>query len=146
MAQFMLDPKNFKTKAETDTRPFREYIVEESQLQYRDYYETDGEEQVFFEYLDNITNRDKIRMMEIFTDHSLLKNDNKDFVMIAKREYNPELSMFSNLVLDLQDFKDRVRPLARDISLMDATRHFQKHNINELDEETNMLKRAFARV
>jgi len=56
---------------------------------------------VFFEFLDNITNRDKIRKMEIFEDHSLLKNDNKDYVMIAKREYNPELSMFSNLVLDL---------------------------------------------
>jgi hypothetical protein len=97
----MLDTKNFKNKAESDTRAFREYIVEESQLQYRDYYETDGEEQVFFEFLDNITNRDKIRMMEIFKDHSILQNDNKDYVMIAKREYNPELSMFSNLALDL---------------------------------------------
>lgn len=43
-------------------------------------------------------------------------------MMIKKREYNPELSVFSNLVLDLQDFKDRVRPLAKDIALMDVTR------------------------
>ncbi len=48
--------------------------------------------------------------------------DHKDYMMIKKREYNPELSVFSNFVLDLQDFKDRVRPLARDISLMDVTR------------------------
>jgi hypothetical protein len=50
-------------------------------------------------------------------------------MMIQKREYNPELSMFSNLALDLVDFKDRVRPLARDIALMDITRGFQKHNM-----------------
>jgi len=30
LAQFALDPKNFKAKAETDTRAFREYIVDES--------------------------------------------------------------------------------------------------------------------
>lgn len=44
--------------------------------------------------------------------------------MIKKREYNSELSVFSNLVLDLIDFKDRVRPLAKDISLMDVTRRY----------------------
>ena len=40
--------------------------------------------------------------------------------------------MFSNLVLDLVDFKDRVRPLARDIALMDITRPYQKQNVNTL--------------
>ena len=39
---------------------------------------------------------------------------------IPKREHNPELSLFSNLVLDLVDFKDRVRPLARDMALLDS--------------------------
>ncbi len=53
-------------------------------------------------------------------------------MMIQKREYNPELSLFSNLVLDLVDFKDRVRPLAKDIALMDVTRDYQKQNINQL--------------
>jgi hypothetical protein len=55
--------------------------------------------------------------------------------MIAKREYNPELSLFSNLALDLVDFKDRVRPLAKDIALMDTTRQYQKHSIQSLNEE-----------
>ena len=54
--------------------------------------------------------------------------------MIAKREHNPELSLFSNLVLDLQDFKDRVRPLAKDIALMDATRKYQKHSIKDIEQ------------
>jgi hypothetical protein len=56
-------------------------------------------------------------------------------MMIQKREYNPELSVFSNLVLDLQDFKDRVRPLAKDIALMDVTRKYQKQNMNELEQQ-----------
>jgi hypothetical protein len=59
--------------------------------------------------------------------------------MIAKREYNPELSMFSNLVLDLQDFKDRVRPLARDIALMDISRGYQKHKAADLIKGTEGL-------
>ena len=45
--------------------------------------------------------------------------------MIPKREFNPELSAFSNLVLDLVDFKDRVRPMAEDISRLDVTKQFQ---------------------
>jgi len=45
--------------------------------------------------------------------------------MIAKREYNPELSSFNNLLLDLVDFKDRVRPLANDLSLLDVSQQYQ---------------------
>lgn len=60
--------------------------------------------------------------------------------MIKKREYNPELSVFSNFVLDLQDFKDRVRPLARDISLMDVTRQYQKINMSHIMEERQMFQ------
>ncbi len=108
---------------------FREYMVKEALEQYRDYYESDAEETGFFQYLDNLSNRDKIRFTEIFTDFSEFKADLKDYIMIQKREHNPELSMFSNLVLDLVDFKDRVRPLARDIALMDVSRGYQKSNV-----------------
>lgn len=135
LAQFMLDSEKFRATGEEETRVFREYIVKESIQQYRDYYETDAEEQGFFEYLGNLPNRDKIRFMECFEDFTEDKTDNKDYVMIQKREYNPELSVFSNLILDLQDFKDRVRPLARDIALMDVSRPYQKHNVNELERE-----------
>ena len=146
VAQFMLDPASFKPKAVEDTRVFRDYMVQESLNQYRDYYETDGEEQQFFQYMDNLSNRDKIRFAEIFKDYSETHNDMKDYMMIQKREYNPELSLFSNLVLDLQDFKDRVRPLARDIALMDATRGFQKHNVEELLREQQEFADTVARV
>lgn len=66
VAQFMLDPASFKPKAAQDTRPFREYMVQESLQQYKDYYESDAEEQPFFEYMENLTNRDKIRFAEVF--------------------------------------------------------------------------------
>lgn len=135
VAQFMLDPTAFKPRAVEETRVFREYMVSESLQQYRDYYETDGEEQGFFEYMDNLSNRDKIRFSALFKDYTEFKHDEKDFVMIQKREYNPELSLFSNLALDLVDFKDRVRPLARDMALMDVTRGHQKHNVNQLLRE-----------
>jgi hypothetical protein len=62
--------------------------------------------------------------MEVFEDFTVDKNDYKAYSMIPKREFNPELSAFSNLLLDLIDFKDRIRPLARDITLLDVTEKY----------------------
>ena len=96
--------------------------------------------------MDNLSNRDKIRFAEVFQDYTENKIDNKDFIMIQKREYNPELSLFSNLLLDLVDFKDRVRPLAKDIALMDVTRNYQKSNINELLQDQEDLMETIKKV
>jgi hypothetical protein len=78
----MVDPANFKATALDETRPQREYIAREAELQYRDYYESDREEQSFFEYMDNMTNRDRIRLMEIFKDYTQTHHDRKDYIMI----------------------------------------------------------------
>lgn len=66
--------------------------------------------------------------------------------MIKKREYNPELSVFSNLVLDLTDFKDRVRPLAKDMSLVDAQRGYQKKSVEELEQNMKDIKEVVEEV
>jgi hypothetical protein len=58
-------------------------------------------------------------MMEVFEDFTVDKTDAKKAVLIPKREYNPQLSVFSNMVLDLVDFKDRVRPIATDIAMLE---------------------------
>ena len=105
----------------SETRPFREYMAKEARQQYKDYYESDAEEQGFFEYIDNFSNRDQIRMMEIFQDFTQMKRDDKAFLLIKKREHNPELSLFSNMVLDFVDFKDRVKPLSEDIAMLEAS-------------------------
>lgn len=70
----------------------------------------------------------------------------KDYVMIQKREYNPELSLFSNFVLDLVDFKDRVRPLAKDMALMDVQRNYQKNNVNQILEQQREFKESITRL
>ena len=66
--------------------------------------------------------------------------------MIKKREYNPELSVFSNFVLDLQDFKDRVRPMARDIALVDVSRKYQKQNMNDLIRQNKEQEDAIKKI
>lgn len=124
VGQAVLNSKDFKPTAQLTTNAHREYMAREGVQQYRDYYESDAEEQSFFEYLDNLSNRDRIRFMEAFQDFSSNKDDEKAYVLIPKREFNPELSTFSNLILDLVDFKDRVRPVARDISLLDVTARY----------------------
>lgn len=145
LAQLANDSSRFRDVASEETRPFREYMVNESMQQYRDYYESDGEEQGFFEYLDNFSNRDKIRFMEIFEDHTVNKLDNKEYVMIEKREYNPTLSVFSNMVLDLVDFKDRVRPLSKDIAMIESTVKYQKMNAEQMLNERAEFRRLVER-
>lgn len=110
----------------------REYMVKEGVQQYRDYYESDSEEQGFFEYLDNMPNRDRIRFTEVYEDFTIGKADPGTYAMIAKREFNPELSAFSNLLLDLSDFRDRVKPMANDLARLDASRTYQRQNAHEV--------------
>ena len=69
----MVDPAAFKRKAQDETRVFREYMVKESLQQYRDYYETDNEEVGFMQYMEDMTNRDKIRFSENFHDYTQIK-------------------------------------------------------------------------
>ena len=132
LATLALEPEKFRLVADEETRPFREYMIEEALQQYRDYFEDDAEEAGFFEYMDNISNRDKIRFMEIFEDFTVDRGDNKLMAVIGKREHNPELSVFSNMVLDLVDFKDRVRPLSKDVAMVEQARRYQKRNVNEV--------------
>lgn len=82
LGNYVMDPKNFRNVAEEETRPFREYMLNESLQQYKDFYESDEEEQPFFEYMNNLTNRDKIRFMEIFYDYTVDHADHKNFIMI----------------------------------------------------------------
>lgn len=133
VAAAMVDSDNFVKTAEEETRPWREYMAREGVQQFRDYYEDSPEEQAFFEYLDNLSNRDQVRFMEIFHDYTIDLTQNKGYAMIPKREFNPELSAFSNLLLDLVDFKDRVRPMASDIARLDAAKLHQKRNVEELE-------------
>ena len=58
LAQLMLDAEKYNPKAVNETRKFREYMTSEAVKQYRDYYETDAEEKGFFEFLENLPNRD----------------------------------------------------------------------------------------
>ena len=139
VAQVALDASKFKPTAVIETSPMREYMVKEGTQQFRDYYESDAEVIKSFEYLDNLSNRDRIRFMEVFDDFSVAKHDTKEYAMIEKREFNPELSAFSNVVLDLVDFRDRVRPLARDLTLMDAARKYQKINVDEIAKQRKEL-------
>ena len=77
--------------------------------------------------IDNLPNRDRIRFMEVFEDFTVAA-PKSGLAMIPKREFNPELSVFSNLLLDLVDFRDRVKPLANDLARLDASQQFQRRS------------------
>merc|ERR1712051_806473 len=73
--------------------------------------------------------------MECFKDYTIDERGFQGYATITKREFNPEISAFSNLLLDLVDFRDRVRPAANDIARMDAASMYQRHSPSELMEE-----------
>lgn len=130
-AQMVVDDSKYDGHAHLGTDKIRQYMVDEGLQQYRDYFEDDEEEQKVFEYLDNLDNRSRVRFMEIFIDFSISPMGNKGHSMIPKREFNPELSAVGNMLLDMADFRDRVRPMARDMALMDVANKYQRTNINE---------------
>ena len=141
LAAALVDQSNYGPTAKEGTDAIREYMVKEGVQQYRDYYETDSEEQGFFEYLDNMANRDRIRFMELFEDFTQNKGEELGYAMIPKREFNPELSAFSNLLLDLVDFRDRVKPMANDLARLDVSRTYQRRNANEVIDEHKDMER-----
>ncbi|CAI2358834.1 unnamed protein product [Moneuplotes crassus] len=113
-------------KVAQETKAIRDYMYEESLHQYKDYFESDDEEADFFEYMEELPARDRIKLIEIFEDYTVPKKDGKGYVKIPRREYNPELSFFSNAALDLADFRDRVLPLAQDAARLDGTFKYQR--------------------
>jgi hypothetical protein len=60
-------------------------------------------------------------MMEIFKDYSTFDDMPKSYTMIPKREYNPRISAVNNMILDLSDFYERVRPMSNDIARVEQS-------------------------
>lgn len=79
-----------------------------------------------------MSTRDQLRFIEIFEDHSLIQRDAKRHVKISKREPNPELSLVGNFALDFVDFKDRVRVVAKDLTLQDLAQRHQRLSAREV--------------
>ena len=82
--------------------------------------------------------------MEIFKDYTIDRMENKGYVKIPKREFNPEISSFSNFLLDLVDFKDRVRPMASDIARHDAAQINQRRNVSELESQMREFREGIS--
>lgn len=69
--------------------------------------------------------------MELGTDYTLDTNTADGYTMIPKREFNPELSAVSNFVLDMVDFRDRIRPVAKDMALIDVAKKHQRYSYDQ---------------
>jgi hypothetical protein len=126
-----------------ETEPLREYMYEEGMQAFKDYFESDEEEYSFFEYCNELPGRDRIKFIDIYEDHTVMKKDGKGHVRIPKREYNPELSFFANASLDLIDFKERVVPLANDAARLDSTIKHQRMSAQETVDAATENRKKF---
>jgi hypothetical protein len=102
------------------------YVAEEGLQQFRDYYETDDEERPYFDYYNQVNEREKLRFAEHYENfYSKALEMDKYYVSIPKRPYDNSKSIFVNFVQDLVDFNRRVRPIQRTLAFQDATAQYQ---------------------
>jgi hypothetical protein len=50
------------------------------------------------------------------------------------------------MVLDLVDFKDRIRPLSKDISMLESSSKYQKANVEKMQSEQEEFKQLLTEL
>jgi hypothetical protein len=120
---------------------YSKYVAEEGYQQFRDYYESDAEENADAkkELFEDLPEREKLRFSECYENffNQGLSYDGY-YVSIPKRPYNNNKSIVSNFVTDLIDFNSRIRPIMRNLAFKDATAKHQALPVT--DEENKSLE------
>lgn len=117
---------------------FAKYISNEAVQQYKDYYNEHENESGILEILDDLNERDRLRLIEYY-ENPLTKASEyeKYYVTIPKRQYDYNKSIMSNFVTDLLDFNSRVRPISKALSLRDAVSNFEPVAVNQSEKEND---------
>ena len=133
--------------AKDELLPYFKYVADEGFKQFTDYYETDEEEKPYFDYYNEISEREKIRFAEHFENffNKSLELD-KYYVSIPKRPFDKKKSFLSNFVEDLIDFNTRVRPISRNLAFKDASAKSQPLPITEEEISTVTQNERYRKV
>jgi hypothetical protein len=96
------------------SKQYYEIIAKEGAQQYRDYFESDGEEEL--KSVEQLVSSDKGAFIDSFENYLLPKVDNKGYTTIPKREWNGAFGFWRNLSNELQDYKSSILPRANNLS------------------------------
>ena len=127
-----------ETNAVDELMPYMKYVTDEGFQQFKDYYESDQEERPFFEYYNEISERERLRFAEVYENFFTKAMEyDKYYVTIPKRPYDNKKSIFSNFVSDLIDFNNRVRPISRNLAFRDVSLKHQILPMNDQEVQLN---------
>jgi hypothetical protein len=89
-------------------------IVNESVQLYKDYYESDKEED--FNIFDNLTSKDKTVFLSVFENNTISPASQDGFVTVPKRRWENAFGLWNNFYYDFNELRNRVIPKAKAIS------------------------------
>jgi len=95
-------------------KQYLDILADESVNQYRDYFESDNEED--FTVLDNIPDADKVTFMNVFENYTVPLGDNKGFKTIPKTEFSETTGLWHNFFNTIRGYNSLVFPRAKELA------------------------------
>ena len=122
-----IDPQEISEMAEKPAedmydvaKNYRQYMMDEAILQYKDYYESDEEDIKDFDY---ISPEEKLEFAQVFKDYSRPLNTRKTVISIPKREWDSTKSISENFSEQLSDIRNRILPSVKSQIYQEASKH-----------------------
>jgi hypothetical protein len=94
-------------------KQYLKLMGDEAIQQYKDYYESDKEEDL--KSLDNIAETSKLHFIRVAENHGQLSTENKGHFQIPKRQWDNKLGIWSNFLRDVTDYSNHIIPKATEL-------------------------------
>lgn len=93
---------------------YLELLTKESVQLYKDYYESDAEED--FTAFNNLSSKERLVMIANFENSLLPKNDLSTVHLIPKREWEPAFGVWENFLYDITEYASFIAPRGKEIA------------------------------
>jgi len=113
-------------------RQYLDILADESIAQYRDYFESDAEED--FTVFDNIPDAEKVAFFNVFENYTVPIGDNKGLLQIPKREWENAQGVWSNFLNTVGSYQALVLPRAKEMANIAGGLDIQALDMKELEK------------
>lgn len=93
---------------------YLELLTKESVQLYKDYYESDAEED--FTVFNNLSSKERLVMIANFENSLLPKTDKSAVHLIPKREWEPAFGVWENFLYDITEYASFIAPRGKEIA------------------------------
>lgn len=93
---------------------YLELLTKESVQLYKDYFESDGEED--FKVFGNLSSKERLVMIANFENNLLPRTDRSAVHLIPKREWEPAFGVWENFLYDITEYASFIAPRGKEIA------------------------------